>query len=194
VRLTAIDRDLIRLHRSNPVSQLLAEIPGVGPISALSFALTVGVSQFKSGRHLAAWLGLTPKQKSTTGKRRLGGISRQGNERLGQLLVLGATAVVRTVKPSSRHASAWLLALLQRRPRKLAAVALANKMARVVWAMFRHPRHVVWLVMGRRWRAKHRWHPVYGREIQRTGGVGDECQRASRETVHAVYDSDATVR
>ena len=135
VRLTAIDRDLARLHRSSPVSQLLAEIPGVGPISALSFALTVDVSQFRSGRHLAAWLGLTPKQKSTAGKPRLGGISRQGNERLRQLLVLGATAVVRTVKPGSRHASAWLLALLQRRPRKLAAVALANKMARVVWAM-----------------------------------------------------------
>ena len=135
VRLTALDRDLARLHRSNPVSQLLAEIPGVGPISALSFALTVDVSQFRSGRHLAAWLGLTPKQKSTAGKPRLGGISRQGNERLRQLLVLGATAVVRTVKPGSRHASAWLLGLLQRRPRKLAAVALANKMARVVWAM-----------------------------------------------------------
>ncbi len=135
VRLTALDRDLARLHRSSPVSQLLAEIPGVGPITALSFALTVDVSQFRSGRHLAAWLGLTPKQKSTAGKPRLGGISRQGNERLRQLLVLGATAVVRTVKPGSRHASAWLLGLLQRRPRKLAAVALANKMARVVWAM-----------------------------------------------------------
>ena len=84
---------------------------------------------------LAAWLGLTPKQKSPAGKPRLGGISRQGNERLRQLLVLGATAVVRTVKPGSRHASAWLLGLLQRRPRTLAAVALANKMARVVWAM-----------------------------------------------------------
>lgn len=135
VRLTAIERDLITLHKANPVSQLLAQIPGIGPISALSFALTVDASQFKSGRHLAAWLGLTPKQKSTGGKQRLGGISRQGNERLRQLLVLGASAVIRTVKPGSRLATPWLLGLLQRRPRKLVAVALANKMARVVWAM-----------------------------------------------------------
>jgi transposase len=135
VRLRALDGELIRQHKSNPVSRLLSEIPGVGPISALSFALTVDAAQFKSGRHLAAWLGLTPKQRSTAGRQRLGGISRQGNERLRQLLVLGATSVVRAAKPGSRHASAWLSGLMQRRPRKLVAVALANKMARVVWAM-----------------------------------------------------------
>ena len=84
-------------------------------------------------RHLASWLGLTPRDHSTGGKQRLGGISRAGNERLRQLLVLGATAVIRHAKPG--RASAWLLALLERRPRKLAAVALANKMARIVWAM-----------------------------------------------------------
>jgi transposase len=134
-RLAELDRKLAGLHKANPLSQQLAAVPGIGPIGALTLALTVDASQFKSGRHFAAWLGLTPKQNSTGGKPRLGGISRQGNERLRQLLVLGATSVVRLTKPDYRHANAWLLALLQRRPRKLAAVALANKMARVVWAM-----------------------------------------------------------
>lgn len=134
-RLAELDRKLAGLHKANPLSRQLAEVPGIGPIGALTLALTVDASQFKSGRHFAAWLGLTPKQNSTGGKTRLGGISRQGNERLRQLLVLGATSVVKLTKPDYRHANAWLLALLQRRPRKLAAVALANKMARVVWAM-----------------------------------------------------------
>ena len=134
-RLVELDRKLARLHKANPLSRQLAAVPGIGPIGALTLALTVDASQFKSGRHFAAWLGLTPRQNSTGGKTRLGGISRQGNERLRQLLVLGATSVVRLTKPDYRHANAWLLALLQRRPRKLAAVALANKMARVVWAM-----------------------------------------------------------
>jgi transposase len=146
-RLAELDRKLAALHkacpwaglqpdpRANPLSQQLAAVPGIGPIGALTLALTVDASQFHSGRHFAAWLGLLPRQSSTGRKPRLGGISRQGNERLRQLLVLGATSVVGLTKPDYRHANAWLLALLQRRPRKLAAVALANKMARVVWAM-----------------------------------------------------------
>jgi len=134
-QVAELDRKLAQLHKSNPLSRQLAEVPGIGPISALTLATTVDAGQFKSGRHFAAWLGLTPKQKSTGGKQRLGGISRQGNERLRQLLVLGATAVVRRVNPGNTRASAWLLALVQRRPRKVATVALANKMARVVWAM-----------------------------------------------------------
>lgn len=76
-----------------------------------------------------------PQERSTGGKQRLGGISRAGDERLRQLLVLGATAVIRHAKPGRRSASVWLLELLKRRPRKLVAVALANKMARIVWAM-----------------------------------------------------------
>ena len=121
-------------HKANPVSQLLAEVPGIGPVSALSLALTIDPGRFTSGRHFAAWLGLVPKEHSTGGRQRLGGISRAGNERLRQLLVVGAMAVIRFAKPGSKSASAWLLALLERKPRKLAAVALANKMARVVWA------------------------------------------------------------
>jgi transposase len=136
-RLAAIDAKLLARHKADdgvgPTSRMLAEVPGIGPIGALSLALRVDATQFKSGRHFAAWLGLTPRDHSSGGKQRLGGITRAGNERLRQLLVLGATAVIRNAKPG--RASAWLLALLERRPRKLAAVALANKMARIVWAM-----------------------------------------------------------
>lgn len=134
-RIAALDLKLAKLHKTNPLSQQLADVPGIGPVSALTLALTVDARQFQSGRHFAAWLGLTPKQNSTGGKHRLGSISRQGNERLRQLLVLGATAVIRYVNPEQGRGSAWLQALVQRRPRKVAAVALANKMARVVWAM-----------------------------------------------------------
>ena len=136
--LAALDRKLADMHKANPVSQLLDEVPGVGTIGALSLALTVDASAFKSGRHFASWLGLTPKERSTGGKQRMGGISREGNERLRQVLVLGATSVIRAAaKLGSRHATEWLTGLLGRRPRMVAAVALANKMARIVWAMMR---------------------------------------------------------
>ncbi len=93
-------------------------------------------AQFESGRHLAAWLGLTPREHSSGGKQRLGGISRAGHERLRQLLVVGATAVIRHAsKPDTRLASPWLRQLLARKQHLLAAVALANKTARIVWAM-----------------------------------------------------------
>ena len=134
-QIAELERRMQQQHKANPVSQLLAEVPGIGPIGALSLALTIDPGRFTSGRHFAAWLGLVPKQHSTGGRQRLGGISRAGNERLRQLLVLGATAVIRYAKPGSKSASAWLLALLERKPRKVAAVALANKMARIAWAM-----------------------------------------------------------
>ena len=132
-RLAQVDAKLMAQHKATPESRALAEVPGVGPIGALSLVLRVDFTQFRSARHFASWLGLTPREHSTGGKTRLGGISRAGDERLRQLLVLGATAVINHAKPG--RASAWLLALLARRPRKLAAVALANKMARTVWAM-----------------------------------------------------------
>jgi transposase len=144
-RLAPMEKALMAQHKTNGVSRLLAEIPGVGPLGALNFALRVDAGQFRSGRHFAAWLGLVPKEHSTGGKQRLGGISRAGDERLRQLLVLGATAVIQHAKPGRRAASAWLIELLKRKPRKLAAVALANKMARIIWAMltsgeaYRHP-------------------------------------------------------
>jgi transposase len=138
-RLRAIEAELMQQHKVNPLSRRLAAIPGIGPIGALSFALRVDAGQFASARHLAAWLGLVPRECSTAGKQRLGGISRAGDERLRQLLVLGATAVIQhanpRVKPARPATAQWLLNLLNRKPRKLAAVALANKMARIVWAM-----------------------------------------------------------
>ena len=134
-QVAAVDDELAALHKANPVSQLLAEIPGVGPLGAITMALTVEPGNFASARHFAAWLGLTPKEHSTGGKQRMGKISKAGNERLRQLLFVGAMSVIRFAKPGSKSASAWLLQLLERKPRKLAAVALANKMARIIWAM-----------------------------------------------------------
>ncbi len=134
-QLAELDQRLAARHKANRVSQRLAAVPGVGPVIALTVATAVDPGQFESARHFAAWLGLTPREHSTGGRQRLGGISRAGNERLRQLLVVGAMAVVRHARPGSKTASPWLLQLLERRPRKLAAVALANKMARVLWAM-----------------------------------------------------------
>jgi transposase len=134
-QVTGLDGELAALHKANPVSQLLAAIPGVGPLGAITMALTVEPGNFASGRHFAAWLGLTPKEHSTGGKQRMGKISKAGNERLRQLLFVGAMSVIRFAKPGSKSASVWLLQLLERKPRKLAAVALANKMARIIWAM-----------------------------------------------------------
>jgi transposase len=134
-RTAEIDATLKKQLATEPVARRLTAVPGIGPITALNLALRVDPGQFKSGRHFAAWLGLVPRERSTGGKQRLGGISRAGDERLRQLLVLGATAVIRHAKPDRSLLSQWLLELLKRRPRKLAAVALANKMARIVWAM-----------------------------------------------------------
>jgi len=134
-RLGEIDAGLRAQHKANPMSSALAEIPGVGPITALTLVTEIEPCHFQSGRHLAAWIGLTPREHSTGGRQKLGGISRAGNERLRSLLVVGATAVIRHAKHGSKIASAWLLKLLERRPRKVAAVALANKMARIAWAM-----------------------------------------------------------
>jgi transposase len=136
IRIREIETRLTVMHKANAISQLLATIPGVGPIIALTLALEVDPAAFQSGRHLAAWIGLTPKEHSTGGKQRMGGISRAGHERLRQLLVTGATSVIKlTTRPGHRLATEWLLKLLQHKPRKLVAVALANKMARIAWAM-----------------------------------------------------------
>ena len=135
-RIKELDAKLTAVHKANAVSQRLATIPGVGPVTALTLAIEIDPAAFESGRHLAAWAGLTPKEQSTGGKQRLGGISRAGNERLRVLLVAGATSVINAaMRPGSKQMTDWLRALLQRKPRKVAAVALANKMARVAWAL-----------------------------------------------------------
>ena len=130
-----LDAELLAQHKANPVSRMLAEVPGIGPVIAITLALGIDSQDFASARHFAAWLGLTPKEHSTGGKQRMGRISKAGNERLRSLFVVGATAVIQHVRPGRRNASAWLLALLARKPKKLAAVALAKKTARIVWAM-----------------------------------------------------------
>jgi transposase len=133
-RLAAIEARLMALHKESATSQCLATQPGIGPIAGVSFALKVSnPGAFRSARHFAAWIGITPRENSTGGRARPGRISHAGDETLRRLLVLGATAVIRQAKPG--RTSPWLIALLARKPKKLAALALANKMARTVWAM-----------------------------------------------------------
>jgi len=133
-KLKAIEARLMAWHRQDQTSQCLATIPGVGPIAGVSFALKIPDARaFRSARHFAAWIGITPRENSTAGKHRPGKISHEGDESLRRLLVLGATAVIQRAKKG--RVSPWLLGLLARKPKKLAAVALANKMARVIWAM-----------------------------------------------------------
>lgn len=109
-------------------------MPGVGPITASALVATIGeVSSFASARHFAAWIGLVPKQNSTGGKPRQGGISKAGDRYLRRLLVLGASSVVRHNKVQASES--WLAGLIARRPRMVAIVAQANKAARIVWAL-----------------------------------------------------------
>lgn len=134
-QIAELNQRLQQRAKSDPVARRLAQMPGIGPIGAAAFSLVVDPGQFASGRHFAAWLGLTPKQHSTGGKPQLGAITRAGNETLRSLLVVGAMAVIRHAAKGGKGTSPWLLQLLERKPRKLAAVALANKMARSLWAM-----------------------------------------------------------
>ena len=113
----------------------MAKIPGVGPVGAMLLRMkTPEPELFRSGRQFAAWVGLTPRDHSTAGKTRLGIITRAGDERLRSVLVVGATAVIQQARRTGK-ASPWLAALLKRKSPKLAAVALANKMARVAWKL-----------------------------------------------------------
>jgi transposase len=122
-------------HRGNEASRRLATIPGIGPITASAIAATVPDARlFSSGRQFAAWLGLTPQPRSSGGKERLGRISRQGNAYIRRLLVTGMTAVLRYTRVNSTR-NPWVAALLERKPARLVTVALANKTARVAWAM-----------------------------------------------------------
>jgi len=131
----AIEKRIHAWHRSCEETRRLEEIPGIGPIVATALVAEVGDwKAFSSGRNLAAWIGLVPKQHSTGGKDRLGGISKQGNRYLRWLLVAGAMAVIRYARQHGTKRP-WLARLMGRRPTKVAAVALANKVARIAWAM-----------------------------------------------------------
>jgi len=134
-QIDEVDAKLLAWHRADECSQRLAKIPGVGPIGAVLLKMkTPAPELFRSGRQFAAWIGLTPKDHSTAGKVRLGVITRAGDEGLRSVLVVGATAVIQHVRRGGR-ASPWLTALLKRKSPKLAAVALANKMARIAWKL-----------------------------------------------------------
>ena len=129
------DRRVRASARSTELGCRLMEVPGVGPVLASAIVATVpDPAAFKSGRNLAAWIGLVPRQNSSGGKEKLGGITKQGDRYLRQLLVAGALAVIRYAQ---RHGTKrpWLVHLLARRTPMIAAVALANKMARMIWAM-----------------------------------------------------------
>jgi transposase len=133
-RVAALEAQILAWHKSNPVSQRLATIPGIGPIIATAITATVpdpGV--FRSGREFAAWLGLVPRQNSTGGRARLGGISKRGDSYLRRLLVNGAHAVLFWSK-AAKH-DPWLNSLRARKHRLVVAVALANKTARIAWAV-----------------------------------------------------------
>lgn len=132
--VAALEKQLMAWHRGNPVSQRLATIPGIGPIIATAIAATVTEpSQFRSGREFAAWLGLVPRQNSTGGKNRLGGITKRGNQYLRRLLINGASANL--LRSKATNANPWIIGLRQRRPSLVVAVALANKTARIAWAV-----------------------------------------------------------
>ncbi|WMT74375.1 IS110 family transposase [Bradyrhizobium sp. Ash2021] len=134
--LKQIEAKLVAWHRADALSRRLAQIPSIGPIIATRLVMkTPDPRAFRSGRHFAAWLGLTPKDHSTAGKTRLGKITRAGDEDLRRLLVAGATSVIQQVRRGRGHPSRWLVALLKRKPPKLAAVALANKVARIAWKL-----------------------------------------------------------
>lgn len=135
-QILGLEKKLTVWHRANEASRRLETIPGVGVITATALIATIGdASQFQSGRQLAAWLGLVPRQYSSGGKERLGGISKRGDGYIRRLLVHGARADLRWSRHRKERRSLWQESLLARRPTNVVLVAMANKTARVVWAM-----------------------------------------------------------
>ena len=134
-QISKLDRVIMAQHKASDVSRRLESIPGIGVIGATAIAATVAdPSAFKSGRDLAAWIGLVPRQHSTGGKEKLGGISKQGDRYLRRLLVVGATAVVRQARLHPEK-YLWIMKLLAKKPAKVVAIAVANKTARIAWAI-----------------------------------------------------------
>lgn len=136
-RIETVTQRIEAAQTNDPLARRLATIPGLGPISSSAFAVTTpDVTAFPSARDYAAWLGLTPKPHSSGGKERLGRISKAGNRYLRRLLYLGAMAQI-AARRRGRPGTDWLWKMLQRKPVKLVAIALANRMARIVWALIR---------------------------------------------------------
>ena len=135
-QILEFDRRILAWHRSNETSKRLDEIPGVGPVLATALVASVADPRaFRSGRDFSAWVGLVPKQNSSGGKEKLGSITKRGDRYLRSLFTAGALAVIRYAKIHGTKHRPWLTALLARRPTKVAAIALANKIARMAWAM-----------------------------------------------------------
>jgi len=135
-RLEEIETKLMKWHRADELSRRIATIPGVGPIGSTMLSMRAPpAATFRSGRQFAAWLGLTPKDHSTGGRIRLGGITKAGDPAIRTTLIVGATALLRHVRKGRTKPSPWLAAMLERKPPKLVAVALANKFARIAWRL-----------------------------------------------------------
>ena len=136
LQILEFDRMITAWHRSSEASKRLDQVPGVGPLLATALVASVAEPKaFRSGRDFSAWIGLVPKQNSSGGKERLGNISKRGDRYLRSLFTTGALAVIRYAKIHGTKHRPWLTALLARRPTKVAAIALANKLARMAWAM-----------------------------------------------------------
>ena len=134
--IETFEAEIVAHARRDETARRLATIPGIGPITASLIAATVGdITLFKTARQFAAWLGLVPRQSSTGGKTRLGRITKTGNREIRKLLVLGATSMVYRANGWNSAVGAWLRSVLERRPVRLVTVALANKMARIAWAV-----------------------------------------------------------
>lgn len=135
-RAEALEKLIVTWHRTNEPSRNLATIPGIGPITASAIAASVpDPTVFRNGRQLAAWLGLVPRQNSTGGKDRLGGITKAGDSYIRRLLVVGATSLIRYARDKAPGEGEWLKKLLERKSARLASVAMANKMARIAWSV-----------------------------------------------------------
>jgi len=135
-QINRLDRRLLAWHRQSQTSQRLATIPGVGIITATALAASIpDPSLFRSGREFSAFLGLVPRQNSSGGKDKLGRISKMGDGYLRKLLVVGATSVIRRARTGSTASAAWINTLLERRPARVVTVAMANKTARIAWAI-----------------------------------------------------------
>ena len=140
-QVAELEREIQRWHQDSALSQRVAAIPGIGPLSASALVATVGVARnFRHGRQLAAWLGMVPKQASSGGKTTLLGISKRGDSYLRTLFIHGARAVVQQAERHPERADPWLKQLLGRRPKNVVVVALANKNARTAWALLAHGR------------------------------------------------------
>ena len=138
-RIERVTHRVEAVYRAHPVCQKLAAVPGIGPLTATALVATVGRPQAcHNGRHLAAWLGLVPRQYSSGGQERFGGISKRGSRSVRTLLIHGARAVVQRAERRTDTQGRWLCALTHRTGTNVAAVALANNNARVIWALLAH--------------------------------------------------------